>query len=298
MKSRFAVGIDLGGTNVRAARVAPDGTMDGFVMHAIDKTLDGEGYARMLAALAREAAGRSAPAAVGVAVPGTLRDPDRTILEGSCNVPAIEGFPLGTRIATLVGAPAAVDNDADLAAWGESWLGAAKGAKAALVFTLGTGIGTGLVVNGKLWRGAHGQGSEYGISRVPAFGALGDRRWVALEEVASGEAMKKLGGAPNEVLFARAAQGDADARRAVDRLCEALALAAANAHALLDLDLVLLCGGLAKEGRPLLDGVRRHLPLVSVPPWNAGLTVELGTLGDRAGIAGAAALAFSLLRAG
>jgi glucokinase len=295
---RTAVGVDLGGTNARAGLVRGDGTVDRLVVRPVNRALDGEGLVRAVLALAREAAD-GAPSHLGVAVPATLEEPGGRILQGSSNLAGLEEFPLADRLAAEAGVPVVVVNDADAAALGEHRFGAGRGARHLLVLTLGTGIGCGLILDGRLWRGAAGHGAEFGLSRVarpPAgVGAPADAShdWIPLEALASGEAMRGWAGGLSVDVFARAAAGDAAARAAVGRVCEYLGLAVANAHLLLNLERVLLCGGMAKAGAPLLDGVRSWFRRLCPPPYDHPLEIALGSLGDAAGVAGAAGLALA-----
>ncbi len=287
----WAVGIDLGGTNVRAARVAEDGAVQGFLMRAVDRGQDGEGHVRSLARLVEEVAAGEKLAGVGVAVPATVRSPGGEILPGTSNLKGLEGFPLARRMEEATGYPCAIGNDADLVMWGEARFGAAKSARNAIALTLGTGIGSGLMLGGRLWEGSHGFGAEIGLTLVPRLTDREPRRWVALEELVSAEALRRWAGGSAEEIFSRAGTDDPAASKAADTVCEYLAVAITNAHLLLNLDLALLCGGMAKAGERLLEGVKRKFSSLCLPAYQHGLTIGLGQLGDRAGILGAASLA-------
>jgi glucokinase len=290
----WAVGIDLGGTNVRAGAVAEDGGIAGFVIEPVDRQTDGEGLASLLAKLVADVRGDKLVVAVGAALPATLRAPDGEILPGTSNLPGLEGFPILKRMQELTGLRCAIGNDADLALWGEARYGAARHARNAVAITLGTGIGSGLMLDGRLWSGSRGHGAELGLTRVPEPSSASGRSWIALETLASAEALRNLTGSAAEQVYASAKRGDRKSQALIEAVCEYLAIAIANAHLLLDLEVAVLCGGMAKAGAVLLDGVKRQFEALCPPPYRDGLTIALGELGDRAAVAGAASLAFGL----
>jgi len=190
-----------------------------------------------------------------------------------------------------------VGNDANLAALGEARAGAARGKKNVLLLTLGTGIGTGLVLNGKLWEGTRGYGAEYGISaiRPPRHLGLADR-WMLLEELVSAEAMRTWAGGSSKEVFARAARGDARARRAVQIVYDYLGMATGNANLLLDLEMVVLGGGMANAGPRLARGVTASFRRICPKPYQGDVVFRVATLGDAAGVVGAALFALERRR--
>lgn len=288
-----AVGVDLGGTFVKAGLVTARGRLVGRLVHRpVNRAATGEALARAVADAAVAARGSRRAGAVGVAVPASVRAPEGRVVRGTSNLTGLEEFPFRARVARLTGLPCAVGNDANLAALGEARSGAAAGRRNVLLLTLGTGIGSGLVLDGKLWEGSRGYGAEFGISaiRPPRAAGLGDR-WMLLEELVSAEALRRWAGGPSKDVFARAARGNARARRAVGIVYEYLGMAAMNAHLLLDLERVVLAGGMANAGTSLARGVTAAFRRLCPPAYRGGLEIRVARLGDAAGVVGAAVYA-------
>lgn len=264
-----------------------------------------------LGALTRElepAAGE-AVAAVGIGVPGLV---DRAgVLHFAPNLKGAEGLDVRAALEKEVGVPVAVDNDATCAAWGERQVGAAQGMDDVVLVTLGTGIGGGIVVDGRIERGAHGFAGEMGHMVVDPHGPpcpCGRRGcW---ERFASGSGLGHL--ARQAALAGRAgrvvalagghaeavrgehvslalAEGDPEAADVVADFAEWLALGLANLAYIFDPEAIVVGGGVVNMGEslfgPAREAMRRQLP--------AATSVALlpATLGERAGAIGAAFLA-------
>ncbi len=294
---RYAVGVDLGGTNVRAGLVSEAGGLEGLETRPVEASTDGAGLVAQIVALAEPLLSRvSGPiVGVGMGVPAALAGPERHVLPGLSNLAGLVGYPFREKLAERLGVPCHLANDANLILLGEAAFGAARGAANVLCLTLGTGIGGGLLLDGKLREGPHGVAGEVGLTRLllgpqsPLIQRLtGDSRravgeepstWVALEEVASAQAVGLLaGGMRAEDAFRLAEAGDASAQALLAAIYEALGIAIVNVHLLLDLERVILCGGMAQAGEPLRAGIRnafmRHCP----PEYRLGLEIRCGTL--------------------
>ena len=169
--SAVAIGVDAGGTKVEALLV--DVGRGGTILDrrlAVTPATDAEASTRTIVALARElmAGGRDV-SALGVGAAGMV---DRDgVMRFAPNV-AWREFPLAERIRSGVGLPTLVDNDANVAAWGEFRFGAGRGSNDMLLVTVGTGIGGGVVAGGKLFRGGHGFAGEIGHIIVEPGGPL------------------------------------------------------------------------------------------------------------------------------
>lgn len=305
-------GVDVGGTNLRIGIVDPAGAV-------LDerRTPSPESSEALVDAIAEHldalrAATGVEVAAVGVGIAG-LVDAEG-VLHYAPNLPQYLDVPLRRLLTDRLGLPAVVDNDANAAAWGEVRHGAARGYGHALVFTLGTGVGGGIISDGRLLRGAHGFAGEVGHWQFDpggpecACGQVG--HW---EAFASGTGLGRAtraaaaaGIAPN--VLARAG-GDLDAVRAEHAAESAtagepdgLALLATYAHHValgfaglanvFDPEIVVVSGGLVALGDVLLDPVRQafagHLEGAERRPPVPIVPAELG---DHAGLVGAAALA-------
>jgi glucokinase len=307
------IGLDVGGTKVLGVVVDPDHPADVLHEHRVPTPAGGEGLVDVLAEVVEEltAAGAVA-AAVGVGVPG-LVDGDG-VLRAGAHLQKVANLPLGSDLRDRCGVPVAVDNDANGHAVAEHRGGAATGVQHAVVITLGTGIGGGLIVDGALVRGAHGFAGEPGHMVVDPNGPpcpCGQRGcW---EQYASGNGLARLarsaalggrlalavdqaGGDPElvrgEHVTAAARAGDADALAVLAELSDWIALGLANLVNVFDPELVVIGGGLvdaadlllpraqAQVHERVLAGTRR--PLVPVVP---------AQLGERAGAIGVALLA-------
>jgi len=167
MKRAWAAGLDMGGTNIRCAAVSAAGRvilMERGPAHASRHAGDvAENIATQLLHLldtARER-GLGSPRAIGVAVPGPL-DVHSGIVKAAPHVAAWRGYPLRSKLETLIGRSIVLENDANAWALGEFWRGAARGRRDVVLLTLGTGVGGGIIVDGKLVHGRSGMAGELG----------------------------------------------------------------------------------------------------------------------------------------
>jgi glucokinase len=312
-------GVDLGGTKVQGVIVGHDGARLG---EARGKTPVEGGPAAVVAEIAGvvKAAAKSAKvpvgklAGVGIGAPGRV-DPDTGDLYGAANLPGFgQPVPLGALVADALGVKRVmVGNDVVVATLAEHRLGAGRGFDDLLVVFAGSGVGGALVLGGKLHAGAHGAAGEIGHVVVVDGGELcpcGRRGCmeayagrVALERAARAAAAT---GRPTELLAiqqrlrrprmssgvwkAALDAGDPLAHELIDRAVEALGAAIASAVNLVDVQAVLIGGGLGdKLGEPFVRRIETAMiPHLFLPP--AQLVVRLGELGDYAGAMGAALL--------
>ncbi|MFH0810680.1 MAG: ROK family protein [Pseudomonadota bacterium] len=305
--SRFVVGIDIGATNTRAGLVALDGLKVIREERFVTRSAGGfAGFIERLYATLRLL--EETPAAVGIGVAGLVDSASGSVLY-SPNLPGWRNAPLGPELSRLSGVPVWIDNDANMAALGEQRAGAAVGLGHLICLTLGTGVGGGLVLNGEIYTGARGQAGEVGHMVIESGGALcncGHRG--CLETIASATGLLRMARegmakgeetslAPED-LSARsiAAAARAEDRFALDlyaRLGRALGFVTANICNLLDLDAAVLTGGVAAAWDLFIPHLHSELELNLLPLKN--FRVLRGTLGDTAGILGAACLALGRL---
>jgi glucokinase len=217
------------------------------------------------------------------------------------NIPSWRDFPLRERIAELVsGVPVALAGDGQCMALGEHWLGAGRGVTAMLGMVVSTGVGGGLVLDGRPFAGRSGNAGHIGhVITDPAgdpctCGARG-----CVETVASGPSLVRWarengypGAATAQELGAAASHGETVARQAFQRGAHALALGIVAAAALCDLEVAVVGGGVAQAGDVLFEPLRRTVAEHAGLSYLADLRVVPATLGTGAGLAGAAALAF------
>jgi glucokinase len=311
-----AIGLDVGGTKIAAARVAADGSILAKERVAspaadpaaiLDATVD----------LAREVLTDDV-VAIGMGAAG-LVDSRTGVLAFAPNL-AWRNVPLAAHVGGAIGLPVTADNDATVAAWGEYRFGAGRGSRHLLLVTVGTGIGGGIVTDGRIYRGAHGLAAEIGHIIVepggPTCGCGNQGCW---EQVASGQAIQRAGrqaaeryphsgiarlaeGVPARVtgsLVTRAAQdGDATARSILAQVGRRLGEGIAGLVNVLDPDVVVVGGGASAAGGLLLEPARRAFGrAVEAPDDRPKVPLLEAELGNDAGVVGAAALALDGLGA-
>jgi glucokinase len=320
MSDAIAIGVDAGGTKV-AAMLVDVGDGGAILARQVVESpaTDADASARTVVALARQLmAGRDDVRAVGVGAAG-LVGRDGTI-RFAPNV-AWREYPLAERVAAAVGLPTLVDNDANVAAWGEFRFGAGRSSKDMLLVTVGTGIGGGIVSGGTLFRGAHGFAAEIGHVIVepggPVCGCGNEGCW---EQVASGRAIGRLGreagrdhpeslvvalagGDPEKVtgplVTDAAKKGDPVAVHVLAEVGRRLGEGIAGLVNILDPDLVVVGGGVIEAGDLMLDPARRaYRDCVEAPEHRYEVPILPAALGNEAGAVGAAALALDEMIAG
>jgi glucokinase len=307
-------GVDLGGTNTRVALVDPDGTVVEQRIAATPPTLDG--IVALIADGARALAHlRPGVAALGVGAAGMV---DRDgVIHYSPNVPAFLAAPVRARLVEALGFAIAVDNDANVAALAELTHGAGRGCDDFLLVTLGTGVGGGAVVNGKVLRGAHGFAAEIGHFQVDPHGprcACGEAgHWEAMASgtalgalgraaAAKGEAPSVLAAAGGDVSAVRgthvgeaAQRGEADAVALIVEYAHQVAVGLVGLANIFDPEKVLVSGGLVELGDVLLGPLAAAFHgRVEGAPYRPAIPVVAAELGGRAGVIGAAVLAGSI----
>jgi len=285
----LALGIDLGGSNLRLGIVDCHGSMIDFCAQPIDLSLSGDEVVATVSRHARDLSGMSEASGVGLALSASVLS-GGDLRPGMTTHPRLGGYPLRQRLSEKLGKPCVIDNDANLTLLGEAHFGAARGLRDVLLLTLGTGVGGGLLLGGRVRRGAHSSAAEIGLTQVPG---TGEKKYVSLESLSSPGALMRELGDPRGHVFERAASGDRKANALIEQMYEYLGMAVANAHILLDLELVLLAGGLSRSGEVLRDGLRAAFARICPPELQLGLRIEMAALHpDQGGVIGAACLWF------
>ena len=291
--------MDLGGTKLLAGIVGDQGTVHARVerptpLASQRELLDG------LEAVVEQLLREQPVAAIGLGIPSTI---DRRTGEvvASVNVP-LGGVALGARMEERFGRPVAVDNDANAAALAEWAAGAGRGTRDMVMLTLGTGIGGGLVLGGKLYRGAVGAGAELGHMVIdyegpPCSGSCTGRGH--FEALASGRAADRraraLGLADARALAAAARGGDRAALAECRELGCLLGAGIATLVNVFNPELVVVGGGFSAAGELLLTPAREVVEREALAPGRDVVRIVLAELGDQAGLVGAGLLAFEAL---
>lgn len=289
------LGLDLGGTNIKIAVI--EDTSDGAprLIHTTEVPTSAEGgpshVRERLIEIGRGVSAAHGPIeAVGLGVPG-LFDRATGAIELFPNLPgAWKGVSLREPVSEGIGIATTMINDARAFTLAEGTLGAGSAARVMLGITLGTGIGGGVMIDGRLHLGAFGTAGEFGHQTILPDGPLcgcGNRG--CLEAVAKGGVIAQAAGTPTvEAAFTAAADGDLAAIKAVSDASFYMAIAISNAVSLLGIDVVVLGGGIASAGRLLLEPLRHAVSeRVTLVPTE-GITIVPAELGSKAGAIGAA----------
>lgn len=305
MSGRAAVvGIDIGGTNLRFALVTADGDVCSRLRLPTETTR--AGFLHQLTAGIRELQQQASqlgcrPVAAGAGMPGLVTRSGEIL--SSVNLPHCEGVNLARELAQSTGLSAVVGNDANVAACGELRFGAGRPYRSFLMVTLGTGVGGGLILDGLLWTGSDGFAGEFGHMTVEPDGRpcpCGNRG--CLEQYASATALvaaARESGLPGAV--AESAESLAEAARSGDprvmalfsRAGRYLGIAAAGVINLLNIEAIVVGGGVAASFPLWGEAMRQEIDMRGFRPAVARVAVVRSELGDDAGVLGAAALAFA-----
>ena len=300
----YSIGVDLGGTNLRAAAIDRAGTMLDKISGSTNFTEGREAVlSDMVSAITtlRERHGTAGLAGIGVGVPGFIRMKDGYIT-GSNNLPYLENFPVRDEISRRLGTVVILENDANAAAIGEHWIGAGKGIQDLVLLTLGTGIGGGIVSCGRIIRGSVGMAGELGhVTVVPNGNPCGCGNRGCLEKHASATAvtamarLMQLGEelSAREVFdIARQDSGKAGdkAREIWNTVGECLGIALATLINTFNFPLYLLSGGMLPAWEFFAPEMMRTVERRSFTyrATKAETRIAMATLGNEAGLYGAA----------
>lgn len=313
---RPVLGLDIGGTKLAVATVSADGRTHGFISAPTPLHRGPDGVIADLFQMGHRsiaAAGLGAPRAVGISCGGPL-DAAAGILTGPLHLPGWIDVPIVAMATAEFGVPAVLENDATAAVLAEHRYGAARGADIALYLTVSTGVGGGSIIDGRLHRGAAGNGGEFGhITVRPGGRECRCGRFGCLEAYASGtsiaaraadllaatdrpSSLRELPVVRAEHVAAAAATGDELAGELWTETTDVLGQAVTDLVNLFEPHVVVLGGGVTRSGALLLDPVRATVRTAAMPPA-ARARVSLAALGDEVGVVGAGALALDLAEA-
>ena len=316
--SKFIIGVDLGGTNIVVGALSADGGTEYAMRSEPTRASQGadsvvDRMVSMIDTVIAEAiaAGqkRENCLGVGVGAPGPL-DRERGIVITTPNLGWTD-FPLRQVIADRVGLVATLDNDANCATLGEWWLGAARGGRNVVGMTIGTGIGGGLILDGRLYHGASDVAGEIGHMTIDVTGRrCGCGNYGCLEAYASGpsiagRAREALEGDKTSILhemlggdlsrltaatvYDAAKRGDDIALEVVRETARFLGAGLANLLNVFNPDIVVIAGGVTQAGAPLFDPLRREVRRRAFRPAVEACRIVPGSLQGTAGVVGAVA---------
>jgi len=312
----WLIGVDIGGTNLVVGAVTTDGTrVHGLVTEptgvpegpdAVIERILGMAQGVIAATRAEDPAARIL--GVGIGSPGPL-DRKAGVVIFTPNL-RWKNMPVRDRIGSALGLPASLDNDANCAMLGEHWIGAARGARHAVCFTIGTGIGGGIVVDGQLVHGASDAAAEIGHITIEVNGRrCGCGNDGCLEAYASGPAIARRAieaieagaesGIPGlvgndlalitaQTVFEAAARSDPLADELVRDTARYLGVGIANLLNILNPEVVVVCGGVTRAWDHLYAPLRREVNHRAFRPAVEACRIVPGALSGRAGVVGAA----------
>ncbi|QHE69094.1 Putative sugar kinase [Rhodococcus sp. WAY2] len=314
--SPLTIGIDVGGTSIRASVVDASGEVLDSLQSptpASAKALE-NGLDRAV----RELSGRHSIAAVGLAVAGFIT-PDRTTVRFAPHLPWV-GAPVGRDLGERLGLPVILEHDANAAAWAEHRFGAAAGGRNVVMLAVGTGIGAALLADGQLYRGSHGVAPELGHIQVVPGGrpcACGKRGcWerycsgtalvdTAIELLAADPTTSTIlarevavdpGALTGRRIAGAAQDGDPLAQQTMREFARWLGVGLALIGDVYDPDLIVIAGGVASSSPLFLDAAREHYAALTTGAGHRPLArIRSTQLGEAAGMIGAAELARAVL---
>ena len=297
----LVIALDIGGTKLAGGVL----TTEPRLLHRLERPTRaaegvdvslGEVY-RLLEELCEAARGRGTLMGAGVCAPGPL-DPSTGVVFNPTNMPGWVNVPLAEEIQRRADVPCRVENDANGAGLGEALYGAGRGHTSVFYATLSTGIGAGLILDGRIYHGQHGAAAEgghvsidYQSQVICNCGSPG-----CIEALASGTALARRArqalGRPTtpEDLARAAASGDVLATRLIDETGEMLGAWLGSVISLFDPSIIVLGGGVSRIGEPLFAKIRQTAPKRTVNPFAAEIPIVPAQLGRDVGIFGAAAV--------
>lgn len=314
---RMAIGIDFGGTAVKAGLVDETGVVLDRVQAATADIRARSAWLDFVGeCLRRFGDGHGRPVGIGVGVPGFV-DFQRGFIYNLTNVPGWTRVPLAGMLRKRFGLSAFVDNDVNAMALGECAYGAGRRYRQAVFATLGTGVGGAVVIDGRLYRGAYSMAGEVGHMSINQYGRRtpegrgGLETYVGNKRIVAAAARALQGGRRSlirrlvhgdltqitpKILALAARRGDPLAREIFDTMADCLATAFASVTYLLQPEVIIVGGGVAQSGRILFNPLRCHLKERLHPFFAERIRVIPAVLGADAGLIGCATLVFQASR--
>lgn len=295
MSDREVIGIDLGGTKalgvvLRGVSVVEERMR---VVHGMETDALMAELQEMVEEMIEE---RKGVEAIGLGIPSQI-DHERGMAIATVNHP-IENMPIREIFEERFGLPVAVENDANCAAYAESCLGVGRGARVLVCLTVGTGIGSGVVIDGRIFRGSRGYAAEAGhmivnLENDPSgdFPKRGSLEWLA-----SGSSLERMAeGRSGEEVLDAVRKGDGEMCKVLERLARCLGVGIANMINIFNPDVVAIGGGVSNAGELLLEPARDEAMKWALTAPRDSVDIRLAELGSEAGVVGAALVALSCL---
>jgi glucokinase len=303
--------VDLGGTHLRVALVDAGGKILQQLKQDTPKGDSADCIINALAAVAEKWRGDEQPVlAAAIMVPGAV-DSDKAVVVQAPNLPSLVNFRFKAALEQRLGWPVLLENDANAAAVGEMWLGAARGCRDVVSVTLGTGVGGGVILDGELWRGAHGSAGEIGHATVDPFASLkckcGNTGCLELYASATGivrmtrenlslfpDSVLTNDGLTAERVYEAGQSGDALAVAVFKRAGMYLGIGLANLINLIDPQIIVISGGVVNGWELFAPEMYRQVDERAFRATAQQVKIARAECGDNAGLLGAARLAFEV----
>jgi glucokinase len=318
-RERFIIGVDLGGTNIVVGSMPSDGSCELSMQSLPTRPEDGataviERIVQMVEAVIANVSSETGAVredflGVGIGAPGPL-ERQHGVVVFAPNL-GWRNFPLRQEIAQRVRLPATLDNDANCATLGEWWCGAAKGRRNVVGITIGTGIGGGLILDGRLYHGASDVAGEIGHTTIDSTGrrckcgnygcleayasgpAIAERAREALVADDTSQLLTLAGGDPAritaQVVYEAAKHGDPTAREVVRDTAKFLGIGISNLLNVVNPDMVVVAGGVTQAGDALFEPLRAEVRRRAFMPAVEACEIVPGALPLSAGVVGAVA---------
>ncbi len=297
-QKKVAIGIDIGGTDIKSAVVSEKGEF----LHALSIPTQSHKSSEVIlknilkSFLKQKKWAQSRKLqimGVGLGIPGIVSLHGR--VHRSPHFPAWIDYPIQKKLAEKISFPIVVDNDANMAALGEGWKGATQKSRNFVLLTLGTGIGGGIVIDRKIFRGDSGFAGEIGHLVLHKDGyACSCGGQGCLELYASASGLEKVSPFEAKKLYKLALRGNKKAKKIFDCLGENLGAGIASVVNILDIEHVVIGGGLSAAWKVFIPGLRRGVKKHIYPSTAQRISVMQARLGNNAGVVGAAKAAFLL----
>ena len=317
--NEYILAIDLGGTSLKIGYSAADLKLIGKISVPTRADMGPECVVDKITSVSEELLEQNGLSlvnirAVGIGAPGPLNPAEGTV-DAAPNLPLFENTPLREMVSQRLGKPTILENDANAACWAEHVMGAGKGVDNIVLFTLGTGIGGGIIADGKLVHGSSGHAAELGhIIIYPggricvcgqkgcleAYASANSTAKRAIEAIQKGtpstltKTLEHNGDITSKDVFEHAANGDTLAKEIVEGTTKALALGCAKVAYLIAPELIIFAGGMIAAGDLLLNETRRFFErCIAKTSKKRSIEMCFASLGEDAGVIGALALALA-----
>jgi glucokinase len=286
------IGVDLGGTNIKLGCYTRDGKcLASLKMGTPQPSTPEPVIAEIAAAIHKLDPGKEA-IALGIGTPGPA-DVNGRIAKLAINLPGWVDVPLADRLEALTGLSTVVGNDANCAGLGESWVGAGRHFQNWILLTLGTGVGGAIFINGELFVGHNGTAGELGLVTVDLNGSpCNSGNQGSLEQNASAQAIRRRMGLEPKELAERAGAGDLGAIAFWQQYGCELAAGITSTVYVLAPQAVIIGGGICAASDLFLPTLKAEVERRVKPTSREGLQIAIAELGNQAGMAGAARLAW------